>query len=83
MKRYPPPDPGPKARWEHAKKQANTLGVVLQKIGSGESTKDIARAWAIPHSELCDWLIEQGRQMCRPVALLLLIGDKSSDEALI
>jgi hypothetical protein len=62
-------DPGPMARFHELKRDPATLGLIVQRIGTGESLRAIARAWQIPYRPLCEWMQEQGRALranCRP-----------------
>ena len=49
------PDPGPLARLEHVKSQADTARVVFQRIAGGETPEQIARAWAVPVGLFTHW----------------------------
>ena len=48
--------------------QANTLELLVQRIAEGETVKEIARSWDVPHGKLSGWLLadrERYEQYCR------------------
>lgn len=44
-------------RFTHIIEQDNTLDILCQRVAEGESVKEIARAWDIPHGRLSAWLL--------------------------
>lgn len=53
-------DPGPMARLEGVKADRYSLGVIVQRVAAGESIKDLARQWQIPHKAFSSWVRDQG-----------------------
>jgi terminase small subunit-like protein len=48
--------------------QPNTLEILCHKVMEGESVKEIARSWDVPHGKLSGWLLadrERYEQYCR------------------
>ncbi len=58
MSEQPLRDPGPMARFEALVKEEGTMGVIVQRIAEGETLKQVAQAWQVPHGRLAQWLIE-------------------------
>lgn len=52
-------DPGPLARLEHVKAQADTPSVVFQRLCEGETLKAIAKAWQIPAGLFTEWFTSE------------------------
>ena len=48
-------DPGPMARLEVVKVQAETPSVVFQRVAEGESLKAIAKSWQVPAGRFTEW----------------------------
>ena len=56
------------SRMQFILEQANTLELLTQRVAEGESVKEIARAWQVPHGRLSAWLLadrERYEHYCR------------------
>lgn len=51
------------ARFSYIIEQPNTLDILVQRVAEGETVKEIARAWDIPHGRLSAWLLAD-KQRC-------------------
>lgn len=51
-------DPGPIARLEHVKKQADTAALVFHRLCEGETLREIARAWEVPVGPFTEWYMQ-------------------------
>lgn len=62
------PDIGPRARFAELKKDPQLLGLVLVRLGDGDSISQICSAWGIPRRAFRAWLACEGcRLMLRVV----------------
>lgn len=74
-------DPGPMARLAEVQRDPQALGVIAQRVAGGETLRQIARAWEVPHGQLLLWLMDDDNRWQLYRNALVASGFTESDEA--
>lgn len=70
------------ARLEEVKRDGSALVVIAQRVAEGESLKQIARAWGVPHGPLLLWIMADDARMTLYRNARVAAGFVQADEAL-
>jgi len=75
-------DPGPMARLEEVKHDPLAMAVIAQRVAGGETLRQVAKAWRVPHGPLLLWIMDDDGRMTTYRNARVAAGFTHADDAL-